>query len=86
MAIAACEAPHAVEIPLEEVARRLPGRPVHSTVWRWATVGFPLPDGTRLHLQARKIGRRWFTTPQAADEFIAELTRRRREAATAPSP
>ncbi|MBW7866548.1 MAG: DUF1580 domain-containing protein [Candidatus Hydrogenedentes bacterium] len=58
-------------IPLTEAAKRLPGRPALSTVWRWATKG---QNGIRL--ETRRYGRKWFTSAEALDDFARALAAR----------
>ena len=45
-----------------------------STLLRWCLRGVRLPDGSRVKLQAVRVGSRWFTTDVWFDEFIATLT------------
>jgi hypothetical protein len=40
------------------------------TVYRWTTVGIPLPGGGRVRLRAWRIGRKLVTTADAIAEFI----------------
>jgi hypothetical protein len=68
-----------VYLTLSQVARLFPpsrgGRPTHvATITRWATVGVPLRDGTRLRLCAVRAPGRWLVTPDAVAEFIDRLT------------
>jgi hypothetical protein len=58
----------------EQAAARLP-RPVHpASVHRWATRGIPGPDGTRIRLEAVKVGCRWATSVEALGRFLAATT------------
>jgi Protein of unknown function (DUF1580) len=49
---------------LTELAKRTPGRPHSSTLWRWCRRGV---NGVRL--EYRKVGRRIFSSAQAMDRF-----------------
>jgi hypothetical protein len=74
---------------LPQIARRFPpyrqGRPVNpSTVWRWITEGVRLPDGTRVRLEAARVGGRWLTSAPALARFMAAQTPRLGEPAPAP--
>jgi hypothetical protein len=49
-----------------------PGRATHpATIARWITDGIPMPDGSRLHLEACRVGGRLVTTKAALARFIA---------------
>jgi hypothetical protein len=80
------------KIPLARVAAEIPpargGRKTHiSTVLRWITRGARAPDGTRVKLEAIRLGGRWFTTRQALARFAEALTPRLDSApAAAPRP
>lgn len=58
-------------LTLSEAARRLPGRPHLSTVWRWATRGVG-PRRTRL--DTVRIGGRRYTSAQALSRFVAAIS------------
>jgi hypothetical protein len=67
------------------------GRPLaRAAVWRWLSKGLPGPDGTRVRLEAVRLGRRWMTSRQALARFMARTTRSagatRPAAASAPAP
>ncbi len=51
-------------LQLVELAKRTPGRPHASTLWRWCTRGF---NGVRL--EYRKVGRRIFSSLAAMERF-----------------
>lgn len=55
-------------ISLKMASERLPNRPSHSTIWRWATHGI---HGRKL--ETVRIGGYLFTSQQALDSFIREL-------------
>ena len=66
-------------IGLPAAANRLPayrgGRPVSpSTLWRWIFTGVQLPDGSRVRLEAIRLGRRWLTSLEAIARFSAAQT------------
>jgi hypothetical protein len=45
-----------------------------STVWRAVTRGTILPDGTRLKLDAVRIGGQWITSVEAIERYVMGLT------------
>lgn len=45
-----------------------------STLFRWATRGVPAANGTRVRLEAARIGGRWATSVAAVHRFVATLT------------
>lgn len=55
-------------IPLNEAAKRIPGRPHESTIWRWAQKGV-----RGVKLETKRFGNRNFVTQAAIDRFLAEL-------------
>jgi hypothetical protein len=64
---------------LGAAARRFPSyrgsRPVNcSTIFRWITSGVRLRDGTRLRLEAARVGGRWLTSGAAIERFITRQT------------
>jgi hypothetical protein len=68
-------------LSLAQAAHQLPpgrgGRPVHfSCVLRWITTGAPGPDGTRVRLEAVRVGGRWITSREALQRFCERLTPR----------
>jgi hypothetical protein len=46
----------------------------HSTTFRWATLGVKLPDGSRLKLEAVRVGGRWLTSNAAIARFVKAQT------------
>ena len=60
-------------LTLSEAARRLPGRPHRSTLWRWARKGIGLPDGGRAYLRVHRLGRRVLIAPEDIEAFAATL-------------
>jgi hypothetical protein len=72
---------HGLTLPV--VARRIPSAhhncgQTHlapSTLFRWATAGVRLTDGSILKLLVVRIGNRFLTTEKAVREFIAAQTR-----------
>lgn len=66
-------------VSLSQAARRLPpfraGRPVNrATIFRWISEGVRLPDGSRLRLEAVRIGGRWVTSIEALTRFAESQT------------
>jgi hypothetical protein len=64
---------------LGQAARRFPpyreGRPVNpSTIFRWIMSGVRLPDGSRVQLEAVRLGGRWLTSGPAIQRFIDRQT------------
>jgi hypothetical protein len=64
---------------LIEAAKRLPkgrrGRPVTlSCILRWILEGTLGPDGTKVRLEAIRLGGRWVTSEQALQRFAEQLT------------
>jgi hypothetical protein len=45
-----------------------------STVWRAVTRGTVQPDGTRLKLDAVRIGGQWITSVEAIERYVMALT------------
>ena len=45
-----------------------------STIFRWVTKGSRKPDGSRVKLEACRLGAKWVTSRQAATRFVAALT------------
>lgn len=66
-------------LALTAIAKILPnaysGKPVNiATVLRWVLTGIKLPDGTRVKLQAARLGGRWVSTPGAVKRFVMAQT------------
>jgi hypothetical protein len=49
-------------------------RPQLSTLIRWALDGVRGPDGRLVRLEAVRLGRKWVTSRQALQRFVAALT------------
>jgi len=45
-----------------------------ATVFRWVVSGIKLPDGSRLKLEAARVGGRWLTSQAALTRFIERHT------------
>jgi hypothetical protein len=76
-------------VSLAEATKWLPtgrndSRPHVSTLLRWITSGAKGPDGSRVRLDAVRIGGRWVTSREALQRFIAALTPQFGDAAPAP--
>ena len=56
-----------------QAAKRVPGRPHVSTLWRWANKGVRAADGNRIFLEAWRFGGKHFTTLAALEEFGRRL-------------
>jgi hypothetical protein len=70
-------------IRLEEAARI---SKVHfSSAYRWVLRGVPGPSGTRVRLEAVRVGRAWVTSREALQRFSAALTPHLDDG-SAPSP
>jgi len=66
-------------LSLPQAARFLPsfrlGKPVNpATIWRWIADGVKLPDGSRVRLEAIRLGSRWLTSAEALQRFAAAQT------------
>jgi hypothetical protein len=66
-------------LSLAQAARRLPpgrrGAPVSlACVLRWVLDGSRAPDGTKVRLEAVRLGGRWITSVAALARFAAALT------------
>jgi hypothetical protein len=66
-------------LSLSQAARRFPpfreDKPIApSTIFRWIADGVRLPDGSRLRLEAVRLGGRWLTSGPAIERFIARQT------------
>jgi hypothetical protein len=59
-------------LSLCEAARRLPGRPHRSTLWRWARKGIETSRG-RVRLKVLRLGRRVLIDPVNVAEFAQAL-------------
>ncbi len=56
-------------LSLEEAARLLPGNVAPSTVWRWIVHGI-VRNGTPIKLDAKRAGRRVYTTASDLARFM----------------
>ncbi len=51
------------------------GKPCNfTTAWRAVTQGHLLPDGSKLALEAVRIGGQWVTSKQAVERWVSEMT------------
>jgi Protein of unknown function (DUF1580) len=55
-----------------------------STILRWILKGAKAPDGSRVRLEAIRLGGRWFTSREALQRFAEKLTPRFHDAADMP--
>lgn len=60
-------------LTLTQAAKKCPGRPHVSTLWRACRKGIRAADGTRVHLEHTRFGKRIFTTREAVARFGARL-------------
>jgi len=60
-------------LTLTQAAKHCPGRPHVSTLWRACRKGIRAADGTRVHLEHTRFGKRIFTTREAVQRFGARL-------------
>lgn len=58
------------KLTLTQAAKRSPGRPHASTVWRWCRAGL---NGVRLEYV--RFGRRIFTSAEALERFVEALAK-----------
>jgi hypothetical protein len=77
---------HETLVSFAQAARRLPpfrgDKPVNpATLYRWATSGVKLPDGSALKLEAVRLGGRFLTSAEALQRFVDRQT-----AAFSPAP
>jgi hypothetical protein len=66
-------------LSLSQAAGRFPAfrenKPISpGTVYRWISDGVRLPDGSRVRLEAVRLGGRWLTSGPAIARFIARQT------------
>lgn len=57
-----------------------------SCLLRWVMDGVRLPDGSRLKLEAARIGGKWVTTPQAIRRFVESQTPQSNDTPLPPAP
>jgi hypothetical protein len=67
------------KIPLSVAANETPpsrnGKRTHlSTILRWILRGAKAPDGSRVRLEAVRLGGRWLTSREALQRFAERLT------------
>ena len=58
-------------VPLTQAVKFIPGRPHVSTIWRWATQGVGNPP---IRLETSMVGGRRFTSRQAVERFVEQLS------------
>jgi Protein of unknown function (DUF1580) len=76
-------------IPLAAAARLVPaarnGKRTHlSTLLRWIQTGAKAADGSRVRLEAIRLGGRWLTSREALQRFADRLTPRLHDPVDAP--
>ncbi len=77
-------------LSLEAAARLVPpargGKRCHiSTILRWILDGSRAPDGSRVRLEAVRLGGKWVTSAPALQRFAERLTPRPADAPPLPS-
>lgn len=60
-------------ITLAQAAKRCPGRPHVSAIWRWCRHGLESKGGARVKLEHRRVGGRIFTSEAALERFSEAL-------------
>ena len=71
------EQPLSVPAACEDEIPKFLGAPISAqTLYRWISKGLVAGDGTRIRLEAVKVGRRMCLTQEAIERFFDELTRR----------
>ncbi len=78
-------------ISLEAAARLVPpargGKRCHiSTLLRWIVDGSRAPDGSRVRLEAVRLGGKWVTSAAALQRFAERLTPRPADGPAPPPP
>jgi hypothetical protein len=77
-------------LTLPQAAKLVPpvrgGRTRNSTLARWIVDGCRMPDGSRLHLQAVRLGQKWCTSKTWLAEFFERLTAARMPGQPLPAP
>ena len=63
-------------IPLAAAAKRLPGKPHLTALWRWCRLGVLARNGDRIRLEVTRLGMRLYTT----EAWLAEFAKRLAEA------
>jgi hypothetical protein len=77
-------------ISLAAAAKLIPaarsGKRTHvSTLIRWIRIGAAAPNGTRVRLEAARLGSRWMTSAAALQRFSQKLTPRLDDNEAAPT-
>ncbi len=71
------ERPISIAVARRQHIPKIDNRPISpATGYRWIKKGVLAGDGTRVRLSAVRIGRKYMTTAEAVQRFLAELTRR----------
>lgn len=60
-------------LTLTELAKRTPGRPHASSLWRWCRKGVKSRAGQQIQLEHVRIGARVFSSAQALERFGQRL-------------
>ena len=62
-------------LTLSAAAKRCPGRPHASTLWRWARKGVKTRSGTRIRLEHIRVGGKIFVTHNSLNDFFRKVAR-----------
>ena len=65
--------PYSDYLDLTQAARRTPGRPSPSTIWRWCRKGIKSRSGEQIRLDHVRAGSRIFIRPDAIDDFFRRV-------------
>lgn len=62
------------KIDLTQAAKRCPGRPSCSALWRWCRRGIRARSGERVCLEHVRVGGRLYTSHAACERFFVSVT------------
>jgi len=70
------EQPMSIAVARRQYIPSIDHRPISpATAYRWIHKGVLAGDGTRIRLEAAKVGRSFMTTKEAVDRFLNQLVR-----------
>ena len=67
-------------IPLAAAAKRLPGRPHLTALWRWSRLGVLARSGDRVRLEVTRLGKRLYGVLGFGSAWLADFAKRLAEA------
>jgi hypothetical protein len=67
-------------IPLAAAAKRLPGKPHLTALWRWCRLDLLARNGDRIRLEVTRLGMRLYGVSAFGSAWLAELATRLAEA------